>query len=191
MSLVIKLGPMFSGKSTWLNKELTKLSDGGFKVVKIIHIDDSRYDNISGSYHHSSFYELNDKITVIKTPTLLNLNLDYFEIIGIDESNFFEDLKLFVIKELKNNKNLKVVGLDGDYKQEKFGQLLDIIPYANKITKLTSLCELCIQNHIPNQNINLNNFTAYYTKKKINNNIQKEVGDKNLYTPVCFYHLNN
>ena len=41
-SLYLRVGPMFSGKSTWLNAELTQLADTGFKVLKIVHADDIR-----------------------------------------------------------------------------------------------------------------------------------------------------
>ena len=39
-TLNIRVGPMFSGKTTWLNGELTQLADKNFSVLKIIHSSD-------------------------------------------------------------------------------------------------------------------------------------------------------
>ena len=62
----------------------------------------------------------------------------------------------------ENKKTLYVSGLDGDYKQEKFGEILDLIPLSNTITKLHAFCAVC-KNGTP----------AYFTKRLINNNEQK------------------
>jgi hypothetical protein len=35
------------------------------------------------------------------------------------------------------------IGLDGDSDRLPFGRLLDLIPYANSVTKLTALCTRC------------------------------------------------
>ncbi|CAK9133378.1 unnamed protein product [Ilex paraguariensis] len=64
--------------------------------------------------------------------------------IGIDEAQFFEDLYNFCYKAVdQDGKTVIVAGLDGDYLRRSFGSVLDIIPLANTITKLTAQCELC------------------------------------------------
>src|SRR5579871_3003904 len=66
-TLYIRVGPMFSGKTTWLNGELTQLADKGFSVLKISHSDDIRTNVINGddcgSTHNSSYKFLSEKIT--------------------------------------------------------------------------------------------------------------------------------
>src|SRR4030042_3610010 len=64
------------------------------------------------------------------------------KVIILDEAQFFPDLFDHVIKWC-DNKSYIVSSLDGDYKQEKFGQVWNLIPYADQVTKLTALCDLC------------------------------------------------
>ena len=60
----------------------------------------------------------------------------------IDEAQFFTDLMeiLYIVEKL--NKNVYIFGLDGDFKRNKFGNILDLIPYCDTITKLQA--RLCI-----------------------------------------------
>ena len=44
---------------------------------------------------------------------------------------------------LRENKRVYIAGLDGDFTRKKFGQILDLIPMCDKVTKLTALCSLC------------------------------------------------
>jgi thymidine kinase len=61
----------------------------------------------------------------------------------INEGQFFEDLYVYVELLLKNGNKVYVCGLDGDFQRRKFGQILDLIPLCDKVTKLTSLCSIC------------------------------------------------
>jgi thymidine kinase len=66
-----------------------------------------------------------------------------------------------------------VSGLDGDFERKKFGQILDLIPLCDKVTKMTSLCSLC-KNGTPGL------FSMRLTKEKE----QMLIGSTN-YIPVC------
>lgn len=64
--------------------------------------------------------------------------------IGIDEAQFFGDLYDFCCEAADTDgKTAIVAGLDGDYLRRSFGSVLDIIPIADTVTKLTARCELC------------------------------------------------
>ena len=58
--------------------------------------------------------------------------------IMINEAQFFPDLVEFV-KEF-SQRNIYVYGLDGDFKQEKIGYILDLIPLCDTVTKLKATC---------------------------------------------------
>ena len=74
-----------------------------------------------------------------------------------------------------------VAGLNGDTNQEKFGYILDLIPIANKITKLSGICTIC-NDGTPGD------FTTI--KPNITKSDQVLVGDDNLYMCVCRKHIN-
>jgi thymidine kinase len=70
-----------------------------------------------------------------------------------------------------HNKSVYVGGLDGDYKMNKFGQILDLIPLCDKIEKLHAICSMCKK-------------PAPFTKRLTNETEQTVIGSDN-YIPVC------
>jgi thymidine kinase len=102
-----------------------------------------------------------------------HIKLRNSDVILINEGQFFEDLYDVVLDMLNNNKKIYICGLDGDFQRNKFGQILDLIPLCDKVTKLTSLCSIC-KNGIPGI------FSMRLTTEKQ----QTLVGSDN-YVPVC------
>ena len=64
-------------------------------------------------------------------------------------------------------------GLDGDFERKKFGQILDLIPLCDKVTKLTSLCSIC------------KNGTVGIFSKRITSQTEQTVVGSDNYIPVC------
>ena len=58
--------------------------------------------------------------------------------IMINEAQFYPDLVDFVKEFI--HKNIYVYGLDGDFKQERIGHILDIIPLCDTVQKLRATC---------------------------------------------------
>ena len=142
--LEIILGPMFSGKTGFLVDIYRKAKFCNNKVIVINYIEDTRYSLTELSTH--------DKVMIpcIQTKTLCELNvnfkdkIDQAEIILINEGQFFKDLFKWVSNLVETtNKRIYVCGLDGDFKQEKFGEILDLIPISDKTRKLNALCAVC------------------------------------------------
>ena len=94
-------------------------------------------------------------------------------VILINEGQFFPDLEEFVKILLFNGKKVYVCGLDGDFERKKFGQILDLIPLCDKVTKITSLCGMC-----------KNGTLGIFSKRITSEQIQTVVGFDN-YIPVC------
>ena len=114
----------------------------------------------------------------VKTPlcTISDINYDCFV---VEEAQFFNHLQHFCsYLLLGEHKHILIVGLDGDAKQKKFGEILDIIPMATSVTKLAALCCEC-KDGTP----------APYTKKLTNQNNQVDVGGAEKYVAVCLNHL--
>jgi thymidine kinase len=186
--LEIILGCMFSGKSTRLVEIYKQCKYCNINVAVINHSIDNRYDNELLSTHDQI------KIPCIKTERLFDIWAEYIDlednidleprlkdklkvstsnVILINEGQFFPDLEEFVKKLLEHGKKVYVCGLDGDFERKKFGQILDLIPLCDKVTKLTSLCSLC-KNGTP----------GLFSKRITFEKEQTIVGSDN-YIPVC------
>ncbi|XP_075080714.1 uncharacterized protein LOC107807865 [Nicotiana tabacum] len=98
------------------------------------------------------------------------------EVIGIDEAQFFEDLYDFCTEAADHDGKIVIVaGLDGDYLRRSFGSVLDIIPIADTVTKLTSRCELCGKR-------------ASFTLRKTEETRTELIAGADVYMPVCRKH---
>ena len=193
-TLYLRIGPMFSSKTTWLNAQLTELADTGFSVLKITHSDDIREDvelcDNSGSTHNSSYKSLSDKISCIRASELKHIDVNKFHAIGVDESQFFPDLLQVVENWVENmGKHVRISGLDGDAFKRKFGQTLDLIPICDEVIKLHARCRLCL-NELKQLNFNGNilSIGGPFTKRLGVSKEQKVVGGSDVYIPVCRYH---
>lgn len=170
--LELILGPMFSSKTTYLLKTYNQFKFCNIPILAINHSFDKRY--------HETLMSTHDKIMIpcIQTDNLLDLlrENNYFEnieVILINEGQFFNDLYEAVEILLKYNKKIFVSGLDGDFERKKFGQILDLIPLCDKVTKLTSLCSVCKDGTL-----------GIFSMRLTNDTQQTLIGSDN-YIPVC------
>ncbi|KAJ6674604.1 THYMIDINE KINASE [Salix viminalis] len=74
-----------------------------------------------------------------------------------------------------DGKTIIVAGLDGDYLRRSFGSMLDVIPLADTVTKLTARCEVC-------------GGRAFFTWRKTSETKTELIGGSDLYMPVCRQH---
>jgi thymidine kinase len=144
MSLDIVLGPMFAGKSSYILGLVLRYSAIGTPVMVIKHSSDTRYvygeDNI---VTHDQRRATCASVQYLGQVVLRDRIKDHSVII-VDEAQFFPELVEFVtyvVEEL--GKKLYLVGLDGDIHRKPFGEILECIPLADRIEKLTSFCHSC------------------------------------------------
>ena len=181
---------MFSGKSTELIRKIRLAKIINKKVLVIKPIIDIRYKN------NKIVSQKNETIVSQKNETIVshsfeqeecqaveNLkDIDYlinnYDVIVIDEGQFFPDLKDYVIKWVElYNKEIIVGGLDGDSKRNKIGQMLDLIPYSDTCIKINSLCKKC------------NDGTpGLFSFRTNDNQEQVQIGGAETYMPVCRMH---
>jgi len=137
--LELIIGPMFSGKTSRLIEIYKQCNFCNIPVIAINYSLDTRYDPLLLSTHDQI------KIPCLQTKDLLTVsnNVNDYQVILINEGQFFSDLYEFVELMLENQKQIYVCGLDGDFERKKFGQILDLVPLSDKVTKLSSLCSLC------------------------------------------------
>ena len=201
-TLHVQVGPMFSGKTTWLNNELTRYADKGFRVCKIIPLCDVRSDvsttssSTIGTTHNSSPGCLSSLITVISVnstdhSSLKSVDVLQYDVIGLDEGQFFVNLRPTIeywVDILR--KHVRVSGLDGDYNRRLFGEITELIPIADVFSKITSTCIQCLQEFSSFPSIDTSFLTAPFTYKKCTDNstAQVDIGGSEKYLPLCRNH---
>jgi thymidine kinase len=98
-----------------------------------------------------------------------------YDVIGIDEAQFFPDIVQGCETLAKTGLTLIVAGLDGTFQRQPFGSLLNLIPLCEKVKKLSAICMGCKR-------------TAGFTSRIDGGRNPEEVeviGGVELYKPVC------
>lgn len=172
--LELIIGPMFSGKTSKLLDLYKQCKFCNITVLTINHCSDVRYDEHMMSTHDNNMIECHQLqlLTNIWSDPLETIYKNA-QVILINEGQFFPDLYETVIKMLDDNKKVYIAGLDGDFQRKKFGNILDLIPLCDKVTKLVSLCSIC-----------KNGTVAIFSKRLTNETEQTIIGTNN-YVPVC------
>lgn len=171
--LELILGPMFSGKTTKLLEVYKQNVFCEIPTIVINHSTDTRY--------HDTMLSTHDKrmIPCIQLNQFSDLTSEQKEsiyeakVVLINEGQFFSDIVEFVYALLSSSKMIYITGLDGDFQRKKFGNLLDLIPICDKVTKLNSLCSKC-KDGTP----------GIFSMRITNDKQQTLVGSDN-YIPVC------
>jgi thymidine kinase len=136
--LELIIGPMFSGKTTRLIEHYKAYKFIGKKIVVINYSLDVRYSSVALSSH--------DRVEI---PCVFSTTLDYAlwqdaDVVLINEGQFFQDLMPSVLLMIeKYHKRVYICGLDGDFKRQRFGAMLDLIPYCDRVEKLNAFCSMC------------------------------------------------
>ena len=163
------LGPMFSGKSTRLIGLIRKYTYKAKKIIMIKFIADKRYSEKSEVVTHDLLkYDsiecknLRENLEKIKT----------YDVIGIDEGQFFPDL-VEVCEELAlMKKTIIIAALNGDFRMEPFPVIANLIPKADKIKLLKAYCFNCHKD-------------ANYSLRIVQSNDTVLIGADEAYKPAC------
>ncbi len=145
-NLDIIIGPMFAGKSCELIRRIRLLKVLKKEYIVIKPKIDNRYDNLYDSNMIVSHnFDKEHCIVLDKLENIFDNNLVNIDTIFIDEGQFFDDL-VNIVKILVEHHNINVVitGLDGDSNRNKFGHILDLIPFCNTCTKINAACIMCL-----------------------------------------------
>ncbi len=143
MSLELLIGPMFAGKSSAIQSIVKRHQSLGWSVFVVTHSMDKRYSDEPMIINHDK-----QMIPAIASDALMPLleMKTYREsrLVVVEEAQFFADLIPFIEAVVdRDRKHAVVVGLDGDAERRPFGKVLDLIPLADRVTKLTAMCRRC------------------------------------------------
>jgi len=163
------VGPMFSGKSTRLIGVIRKFTYKAKKTIMVKYFADKRFTEKSEVVTHDLL-----KYDSIECKNLREHfdKLKNYDIIGIDEGQFFPDL-VEVCEELAlMKKTVIIAALNGDFRMEPFPVIAKIIPKADKIKLLKAYCFNCHKD-------------ARFTLRIVQSNETVLIGAGEAYKPAC------
>ena len=92
--------------------------------------------------------------------------------VAIDEGQFFSDIVDFCEDLADFGINVLVAALDGTFQRKPFGNIINLLPIAEKVTKLTAVCVYCAGE-------------AAFTKRVVDSEEIELIGGEEEYKPVC------
>ena len=138
-SITLILGPMFSGKSTELMRRVRRFTFARKRCLVCKYKQDQRYAGEDTLATH-------DRQTMVARPCekLEDIESLYrgFDVIGIDEGQFFPDLNEFCERAANEGKVVIVAALDGTFERKPFGTVCELVPLAERVEKLTAVCRV-------------------------------------------------
>lgn len=138
-------GPMFSGKSTELIRRLQRFKIARYNCLIVKYANDKRYteDDAIATHDRQMLQAVNaTKLNDLKSK--FNI-VDDYDVIGIDEGQFFPDIIEFAESMANNGKTVIVAALDGTYQRKGFANILELVPLAEHVIKLTAVCMNCFE----------------------------------------------
>ena len=164
-SIKVICGSMFSGKTEELIRLVKKFRDSKMKTIVFKPLIDNRYSNKMVVSHNKSQIEA----TVIKTSEDITRFCDGYDVIAIDEAQFFDQGIIKICNELANQGfQIIIAGLDMDFKGNPFGPMPNLMAIAEYVTKLHTVCMR-------------SGSLAQFTFRKNKNLDQVFIGEKNQY----------
>jgi len=175
--LELIVGPMYAGKSTELIRIINRYKCLKKKIIIINHMFNNRYGSTGLTTHNKE--SIDNCIIVDKLCNIDNDIIDNTDVIIIEELQFFQDAYNIITNwcDIKH-KTVIAAGLDGDFLKNPFGDVLKLIPHAEKITKLSALCKKCGDGTL-----------AHFTKRITNDSQTTLVGSDDIYEAVCRKHF--
>jgi thymidine kinase len=163
------IGPMFSGKSTRLIEQMRKYVYKAKKTIMVKYYADQRYSEKSEVVTHDliKYDSINCKLLRNSFETLKQ-----YDVIGIDEGQFFADL-VEVCEELAlMGKIILIAALNGDFRMEPFPVIQRIISKSDKIKLLKAYCFNCHKD-------------AKFSLRIVQSNETVLIGAGEAYKPAC------
>jgi len=132
-------GPMFSGKSTELIRRLKRYQIAQYKVLIVKYAKDTRYDDTGIATHDKQTLPA---VSATRLETLTDTADDY-DVVGIDEGQFFSDVVEWTEEMANQGKIVMVAALDGTFQRKAFSAILELVPLAEYVIKLNAVCMNC------------------------------------------------
>ena len=137
-------GPMFSGKTEELIRRLRRAQIAKQKVIVFKPQVDNRYDVDNVVSHSKQAIECRAVESVSDISEYLSMKNNQFNVVGIDEAQFFNKSLVPLIEHLANlGIRVLIAGLDQDYLGEPFGLMPQLLAIADQVDKQFAICMSC------------------------------------------------
>ena len=171
-------GSMFSGKTEELIRRIKRATFARQRVVIFKPQIDTRYSEEEVVSH--------DRNAVMSVPLSTSAEIfDYlsshtastdgydFDVVGIDEAQFFGMDLVAVCNQLANNGvRVIIAGLDMDFQCTPFGPIPALCAVADEVTKVHAICVKC-------------GALAYVSHRLVHDQNQVLIGEQTEYEPLC------
>lgn len=168
MSVIVITGPMFSGKTTELIRRAREYKERhGLRVLVINHAKDVRTTQNTVRTHDGVTYP------AVHAHDLMLVNTRQYDVIAVDEGQFFNNLRTFVDIETRRwGKRVLVAGLNSDYLRRPFGEMPLLMSLADHVVVKHSTCSACSS-------------LALFTQRLSDNGDTIDVGGAEKYAARC------
>jgi thymidine kinase len=166
-------GSMFSGKTEELIRRLKRARIAKQKVEIYKPVIDTRYHEEDVVSHDANSI----RSTPVQSSSQILLMANDFDVVGIDEAQFFDEELSAVCNVLANNGvRVIVAGLDMDYLGKPFGPIPALLATAEYVTKVHAICPHCGD-------------LANYSHRMVDQDGQVMLGETDVYEPLCRRHF--
>jgi len=134
------VGCMFSGKSEEMIRRVKRAMIANQKAIVFKPEIDKRYSEDKIVSHNG----IKLKAISVKDPNEIYSKSQNFDVIAIDEAQFFDQKLIEVVEKLaEENKRVIIAGLDQDFRGEPFSIMPHLMAIADSVDKLHAICVVC------------------------------------------------
>lgn len=162
------IGPMFSGKSTELLRRVRRYRHASYNCLVVKYRADTRYSVENLATH-------DEQMTAAVPCSRLDeveKDLHKFDVVAVDEGQFFPDLLHFCETAAIAGKVVIVAALDATFERKPFGDVCNLVARAEGILKLSAVCKFC-------------HADAAFTRRLGADTAVELIGGSEMYVPVC------
>jgi thymidine kinase len=173
-SVEVITGSMFSGKTEELIRRLRRARFAGLRTEIFKPALDTRFSEIRVVSHDNK--SINS--TPVESPAAILLLAGDVDVVGIDETQFFDSSIVDVCNQLADNGiRVIVAGLDMDFRGNPFGPMPALLSVAEYVTKVHAICVRC------------GNLAQFSFRKSAEAQVVL-LGEKDIYEPLCRHCYN-
>ena len=166
--IYLTTGCMFSSKSSTLSARYIRYTYGNKKCIMIKYKYDTRYDNKKIVTHDGRY-----KIDALPCTYLYEVDdlIKYYDVICIDEIQFFKDAHIFCHKWANLGKIIEACCLNGKFNLEGWDVVSKLLPLVYDVTFKRAVCKETGEDGV-------------YTERLINDDSDELIGGDDIYRAV-------